>query len=81
MGKAVVFTKLGPGPETIENYETGLLCENNNVNQFSEALLKLVEDDTLRESFSQKGWQHVKEKFHYTRLVNDMQKLYAELLL
>lgn len=26
MEKAVIFTKLGPGPEIIENYKTGLLC-------------------------------------------------------
>ena len=27
MEKAVVFSILGPGPETIKNYETGLLCD------------------------------------------------------
>ena len=30
MEKAVVFTKLGPGSETITDYETGLLCDPYN---------------------------------------------------
>jgi glycosyltransferase involved in cell wall biosynthesis len=30
MEKAVVFSMLGPGPETIMNYETGLLCDPHN---------------------------------------------------
>lgn len=30
MEKAVVFSILGPGPETIMNYETGLLCDPHN---------------------------------------------------
>jgi glycosyltransferase involved in cell wall biosynthesis len=32
MKKPVVFSELGPGPETIENYKTGLLCDPLNVN-------------------------------------------------
>jgi len=27
-----------------------------------------------------KGWEHVKDKFHYTRLVKDMEALYFSLL-
>jgi glycosyltransferase involved in cell wall biosynthesis len=30
MEKAVVFSMLGPGPETIMNYKTGLLCDPHN---------------------------------------------------
>ena len=60
--------------------QTALLCENNNLEQFSEALLKLIENSEMRASMSKKGWQHVKEKFHFTRLVKDMENLYFSLL-
>ena len=78
--KPIVTTNVGGIENVILPNETGLLCDNNNLEQFSEALLKLVENDVMRQSFAQKGWQHVKEKFHYTRLVNDMEKLYIQLI-
>jgi hypothetical protein len=40
----------------------------------------MVEDDEMRNSFSGEGWNFVREKFHYTRLVADMKKLYYNLL-
>ena len=42
MGKAVVFTKLGPGPETIENYKTGLLCDPHNPNDIAQKIVWLL---------------------------------------
>lgn len=42
MGKAVVFTEVGPGPETIENYKTGLLCDPYNPNAIAEKIVWLL---------------------------------------
>jgi len=78
--KPIVTTNVGGIENVIIPNETGFLCENNNLEQFSEALFKLVEDDNLRKTFSEKGWQHVKEKYHYTRLVKDMENLYRDLI-
>jgi len=39
----------------------------------------LIEDDNKRMAFSQKG-AHVFKSFHYDRLVNDIEKLYCQLL-
>jgi glycosyltransferase involved in cell wall biosynthesis len=60
--------------------QTALLCENNNVSEFSTQLLKLIDDDAMRSEMAKKGWIHVKEKFHFTRLVSDMENLYKKLL-
>jgi len=78
--KPIVSTNVGGIENVVIPGVTALLCENNNAEQFSAALLRLVEDDTLRTSMSEKGWLHVKEKFHFTRLVSDMEKLYERLL-
>ncbi len=75
----VVSTKAG-GVENIVSSETALLTDVEDEKGFCENVLKLVNDDTLRESMSQKGWELVGKKFHYTRLVNDMEVLYRELL-
>jgi len=63
----------------LEN-ETALLSETNDIRSFQENLLRLVENDELRNSFNQKGAEHVQEKFSVERLANDMSNLYYELL-
>jgi len=40
----------------------------------------LVEDDQMRSNFGVSGWDFVKDKFHYSRLVRDMDNLYQSLL-
>jgi hypothetical protein len=43
-------------------------------------LLKIVENDDLRNKMGKEGWIFVKDHFHYTRLCSDMKKLYDSLL-
>ena len=78
--KPIVSTNVGGIENIVIANETALLCENNNLTEFSDQLLKLIENPDLRIKIEQKGWIHVKEKFHYTRLVSDMEKLYLKLL-
>src|SRR6218665_1537357 len=78
--KPIVSTNVGGIENVVIPGVTALLCENNNAEQFSAALLRLVEDDTLRTSMSEKGWLHVKKKFHFTHHISDMEKLYERLL-
>ncbi len=78
--KAIVSTNVGGIENVVQPGQTALLCCNNNVEEFSSQLLRIIEDDALRLSMAEKGWTHVKEKFHYTRLVYDMEHLYHKLL-
>jgi len=78
--KPIVTTNVGGIENVVIPGGTAFLCENNNVEQVAEGLLKLVSDDALRTAMGEKGWAHVKEKFHYTRLVKDMERLYDGLL-
>jgi len=78
--KAIVSTNVGGIENVVLPNETALLCNNNNNEEFSNQLLQLIEDDKLRNSMATKGWMHVKEKFHYTRLVADMEQLYHQAL-
>ncbi len=78
--KPIVTTNVGGIENVVLPNETALLCENNNKNEFSSQLLKLIENDTLRISMSERGWLHVKDKYHFTRLVSDMENLYTALL-
>ena len=76
----IVTTNVGGVENVVLKDKTGFIVPSENVNAFSESLLKLVENDTLRKQMSGKGWEFVKEKFHYERLVNDMRELYFSLL-
>lgn len=78
--KPIVTTNVGGIENVVKNNETALLCENNDHDQFVWALLKLINDDQFRISMSLNGWKHVKDKFHFTRLVKDMENLYSQLL-
>jgi glycosyltransferase involved in cell wall biosynthesis len=78
--KPIVTTNVGGIENIVSKGETALLCENNNKEQFVSALLELIENEGLRISMSEKGWLHVKDKYHFTRLVKDMENLYSQLL-
>jgi len=78
--KPIVSTNVGGIENVVIQGETALLSPNNDLEEFAENLLKVVESDSLRNYLSQKGWQNVKEKFHFMRLVNDTKNLYYRLL-
>jgi len=59
---------------------TALLSENDNLDAFADNLTLLVNNKELREDMSRAGYEFVKNKFHYTRLVADMKDLYNQLL-
>lgn len=78
--KPIVTTNVGGIENVVRANETALLCKNNDLSQFSDALFKVIENEQLRTSMSRNGWEHVKDKFHFTRLVKDMENLYSQLL-
>ena len=78
--KPIVSTKAGGVENVVIPKITALLSENNDTLAFSGNLLSLIEKPKMRYDMGKEGWNHVKEKFHYTRLVNDMRKLYKKLL-
>jgi len=78
-GKPIVTTNVGGIENVVLPNETALLSDVNDEKMFSNNLLTLIEDKNKRISFSQNG-EHVFKNFHYTRLVDDMEKLYIQLL-
>ncbi|MBL4668866.1 MAG: glycosyltransferase [Flavobacteriales bacterium] len=78
--KPIVTTNVGGVENIVLKNETAFITESNNLGQFVEATLKLIEDEELRGKMSEKGWGFVKKEFHYSRLANDMKKLYYSLL-
>jgi glycosyltransferase involved in cell wall biosynthesis len=78
--KPIVSTRVGGIGDIVLENETALLSDINDITSFRENLLKLVENDELRNSFNKKGADYVQKKFSVERLADDMSNLYYELL-
>lgn len=78
--KAVVSTRVGGIENVVQEGRTGLLSNNNDALGFGGNLLRLVEDDGLRQRMAEQGRTHVQDRYHYTRLVRETADLYTSLL-
>jgi glycosyltransferase involved in cell wall biosynthesis len=78
--KPIVSTRVGGISDIVVEGETALLSDVQDAEGFSNNLLQLVEDDTLRRRLGNNSSVHVMQRFSYQRLVNDMAQLYSELL-
>jgi len=76
----VVSTNVGGVTDVMIDNETGYIVPKNNARIFADKLLILIENEALRNEMGQKGWSFVKERFHFERLVKDMENYYKELL-
>ena len=78
--KPIVSTKVGGVSNIVIPNETALLSPSNCPDSFSENLLQLIENEEKRAEMGRRGWELVHEKYHYSRLVHDMNNLYTGLL-
>jgi glycosyltransferase involved in cell wall biosynthesis len=79
--KPIVTTNVGGIENVVVEGVTALLSHSKtDPNQFADLLLQLTENKERRDEMSRAGWEHVRNKFHYTRLVRDMTELYYDLL-
>jgi glycosyltransferase involved in cell wall biosynthesis len=79
-GIPLVTTDVGGVRDVVNDGETGFIVPLNNLDLFTEKMLILIEDEKKRKIMSQNGWSFVEEKFHYQRLVTDMENYYWDLL-
>jgi len=79
-GKPIVSTRVGGITDVVLENITALLSDINDEAAFSNNLLHLVNDEALRNKFSNAGKDFVLSKFSYHRLVSDMSNLYHGLL-
>ncbi len=79
-GKPIVSTRVGGIADIMVEGETGLLSDSGDIQGFAANLLRLIEDEALRQKMSGKGVKHVMENFSHLRLARDMASLYRRLL-
>ena len=69
MEKAVIFTKLGPGPEVITDNETGLLCNPHKNSDIANKIIQILENENLAHQLGKKARKIVLEQFDITNLI------------
>ncbi len=77
-GTPVVASNVGGIPLQVIDGVNGFLHKPNETRAFGKSIVKLLEDDTLREEFGRNGKEHVKKNFLITRLMSDWLDLFQQ---
>ncbi|MFM7758968.1 MAG: glycosyltransferase [Crocinitomicaceae bacterium] len=77
---AFLSTDVGGVRDIVDDGNTGYICPPNNLENYTDKLLELVEDENIRQKMSQNGWSFVENKFGYQRLVKDVEIYYKNKL-
>ena len=62
-GKPVVAFNLGPHPEVVQDGVTGFLVPPEDTNALAEAMVRLLQDDKLREQMGENAYKMARERF------------------
>jgi glycosyltransferase involved in cell wall biosynthesis len=79
-GVPVISTDVGGVKDILDEGNTGFVVPKKDPEAFAEKLQLLIENKEIRTKMSQNGWNFVRDKFHYTTLVKNMENYYAELI-
>lgn len=78
--KPVVSTNVGGVKDVVADNQTGYITDPGDADAFAEALLKLINNEEMRNFFGTQGRKFVQANYSYQRLVRDMSQFYYEQL-
>ncbi|MFZ0591613.1 MAG: glycosyltransferase family 4 protein [Bryobacteraceae bacterium] len=78
-GVPVVASRSGALVETVRDQSTGILVEKNDAKGLADALLKLLEDEDLRENMGRAARKRALEQFAWDRIAERMYSRYGAL--
>jgi glycosyltransferase involved in cell wall biosynthesis len=79
-GRPVVATRVGGVPDVVDDGADGFLVEVGDVDGLADRLALLARDPELRERFGAAGRAKVVPRYRVSRLIDDMDGLYRELI-
>jgi glycosyltransferase involved in cell wall biosynthesis len=79
-GIPVLATDVGGVRDVVNSGNTGYIVPKNDISSFADKLELLLKNNEIREKMSQNGWPFVEQKFHYKRLVHEMEIFYKKKL-
>jgi glycosyltransferase involved in cell wall biosynthesis len=78
--RPVVATRVGGVPDVVTEGEDGFLLAVGDIDGIADALARLARDPELRKRMGESGRERVLPRYRVERLVDDVDKLYRELL-
>src|SRR5262249_38793901 len=79
-GRPVVATRVGGVPDVVRDGVDGFLVEPGSVEELAQRLAELARDPELRNRMGAAGHERVLPRYAVSRLVDDVDELYRELL-
>lgn len=79
-GNVPVISDLPSVREWITNDLNGILVDPNNVDQIADSIIRLLENDEMRKTFSERNWKLIQEKGDQEQWMGKMEELYYSLL-
>lgn len=80
MGKAVVASRTGPGPELIEHGTSGLLCNPHDFHSISESVIRCLKDPALADRLGSAARARAVQEFSVEKLVVRNEEFYLRCL-
>ena len=78
--KPCIATKVGGVSEVVEDGKTGILIEYGKPESLANAIIELLGDDSRRKNMGRQGRERVKENFIWPKIVNQLERVYEDLL-
>ena len=78
MGKAVVASDVGPGPEVVEHEVSGLLCNPRDPDAIAQAVIRLLQDAELRRRLGAAARLRTEKLFALDKLIDENLGYYRE---
>jgi glycosyltransferase involved in cell wall biosynthesis len=79
-GVPVIASRVGGLPEAVAEDVSGLLVDPGDVQQLSQAMLRLLDDDALRQRLGDAGPEYVAGRFSISAMVQGNLEVYREVL-
>lgn len=78
--KAVISMNVGSISEVIINNETGLLIEQGNYEKFVNELIRVKNDEILKNKLCLKGFEYINKNYNIKNYENKIRELYGQLI-
>jgi glycosyltransferase involved in cell wall biosynthesis len=79
-GLPVIASKISGSSEVIKDGETGILVEVGNVEQLSNAVIRLLEDENYAERIRIRAYEFVKKHYSWDKIAEEYLKTYDDVL-
>ena len=80
MRKLVIFSKFGPGPETITHGKTGLLCDPYNPTDIANQIKWVFNHPEKSKDIANAGRAFILEHYNLDRILQENESFYESLI-